>query len=323
MLLQSNYKAAIYIHMRQFLFIFILIISLNALHAQKSITKPWVNQSKDIEWSRNEDFQSGGKGIGRVTDLPEASGIAPSFSNPGYLWAHNDSGHKPQLSLIDTKDASTYSTLLLKEDMNIDWEDIECISYQEKSFIYLADIGDNSGKRKYVTIYIIRDEKMSNQEFQDAKIEQTIHFTYPKGPRDAEAILADPLTRDIYIVSKREKFVGLYSLKYPYKTEGIDTAVHIGTFPFNQITGGSISPDGAEILIRSYGRIFYWKRKQGESISKTLQRNPQLAPYYPIEPQGEAICWDFENKGYYTLSEQRRKQMPDPTLYFYRRLDKK
>src|SRR5690606_34737425 len=122
---------------------------------------------------------------------------------------------------------------------------------------------------------------------------------------DAEAIMVDPITKDIFIVSKREKFVKLYSIKFPYKTDGIDTAIQVGTFPFNQITGGSISPDGNEILIRSYGRVFYWKRKEGESISEVLNRDPQLAPYYPIEPQGEAICWDFLSGGYYPLSEKR------------------
>lgn len=305
--------------MKEVILILIIHLISGGIIGQSVVGKPWVNISKDTEWIRNDEFESKGKGIGKVTDLHEASGIAPSFSNPGYLWAHNDSGHRPQLSLIDSKDASTYSMLILKPEMNIDWEDIECIQDQGKNYIYLADIGDNFGKRKYVTIYIIRDEKLPFQKFQEAKIEQTIQFTYTKGPRDAEAILVDPLTKDIFIVSKREKFVGLYTIKFPYKDEGIDTAIHIGTFPFNQITGGSISPDGTEILIRSYGRIFYWKRKSGESIPETLRRNPQLAPYYPIEPQGEAICWDFENKGYFTLSEQRRKQMPDPTLFFYRR----
>lgn len=307
--------------MRRSLFIFLLLLYNHLLFCQKTSSRPWINSSEDTEWVRNEEFESKGKGIGKVITMPEASGIAPSYSNADCIWAHNDSGDKSWIKLIDTKDASIKSILHLNTIKNIDWEDIECIKDQDtqRSYIYLADIGDNAGKRDFVTIYILIDEKMPFQKFLDANIHQTIHFTYPKKPRDAEAILVDPLTKDIFIVSKREKFVGLYSIKYPYKTEGIDTAKHIGTFPFNQVTAGSISADGKEILIRSYGRIFYWKRQEGESIPETLKRNPQLAPYYPIEPQGEAICWDILNNGYYTLSEKRRNQMPDPTLFFYKR----
>ena len=310
--------------MRQLITILIFLFATGLLPAQKSSVKPWVNSSKDTEWIRNADFESKGKGVGKVKNLPEASGIAPSHSNPGHIWAHNDSGNDPILSLIDTKDGSTIGQLYLKPGMNTDWEDIECIQdkNQKNGYIYLADIGDNAGKRKYVSIYILNDEKMSSDTLKEASIQQTIHFTYPKGPRDAEAILVDPATKHIYIVSKREKFVGLYTIQYPYKNDSVDTALHIGTLPFNQITAGSISPDGMEILIRSYGRIYYWKRMEGESISETIKRNPQLAPYSPIEPQGEAICWDLSGNGYYTLSEKRRNQMPDPTLYFYRRLEK-
>jgi len=38
---------------------------------------------------------------------------------------------------------------------------------------------------------------------------------------------------------------------------------------------------------------------------------------YGKEPQGEAIAWDTEGKGFYTLSEER-KQIP-AKLYFYPR----
>ncbi len=310
--------------MRQSVIILFFLFIAGPLFSQKSALKPWTNSSKDDEWIRNTDFESRGTAIGKVTSLPEASGIGPSFANPGYIWGHNDSGQKPWIWLIDSKDASIYSILHMKPNMNIDWEDIECVQEVDKkrSYIYLADIGDNLKKRNFVTIYIVLDEKMPFQKFLEANIQQTVNFTYPKGALDAEAIMVDPITKDIFIVSKREKFVKLYSIKFPYKTDGIDTAIQVGTFPFNQITGGSISPDGNEILIRSYGRVFYWKRKEGESISEALNRDPQLAPYYPIEPQGEAICWDISGGGYYTLSEKRRRQMPDPTLYYYKRSDK-
>ncbi len=32
--------------------------------------------------------------------LSELSGLAASGAHPGYYWAHNDSGHRPTLSLI-------------------------------------------------------------------------------------------------------------------------------------------------------------------------------------------------------------------------------
>jgi hypothetical protein len=122
----------------------------------------------------------------------------------------------------------------------------------------------------------------------------------------------------IYIVSKRLDSVTVYTSPLDYKTD--DTLMlkkrcrlfFSGYKPFKWITGGDISKDGQQVLIKSYTKVYYWKRENNEPIWKTVQRNPKLLPYL-MERQGEAIGFTADGKGYYTTSEGRYSP-----IYYYK-----
>jgi len=62
--------------------------------------------------------------LGKVDQqLEEASGLTASVSNPGMLWAINDSGNPPEVFLID-QHAKTRMVFTLLHAHNRDWEDI-------------------------------------------------------------------------------------------------------------------------------------------------------------------------------------------------------
>ena len=115
--------------------------------------------------------------------------------------------------------------------------------------------------------------------------------------------MLDPATKDIYIVTKREFNVRIYQLPYPQSTNEIQTAKFIQSIPLLAITSGGISSDGKEIVLRNYDAIYYWYRKEGESIAATLARNRDKLLPYVKEQQGEGFCFDKNNKGYFTNSE--------------------
>jgi hypothetical protein len=45
-----------------------------------------------------------------------------------------------------------------------------------------------------------------------------IELTYPDGSKDAETLLVDPLSGDIYVIAKREFFCKVYRAAYPQST---------------------------------------------------------------------------------------------------------
>ena len=141
-------------------------------------------------------------------------------------------------------------------------------------------------------------------------------FQLPDKKKDTEAVLLDPLTKDLYIISKREEPVHVYELKYPYSTKDTLTATEVAALPLTQIVAADFSNDGSSILMKNYEHIYYWNNRGGKSIAEWLKEKFKEIPY-EMEPQGEAISWARDGSGFYTISEKNKGY--DSFLYFYKR----
>lgn len=239
--------------------------------------------------------------------IKEASGIADSKINDGYLWVQEDSGNPPALYLLG-QDGKVSKKIDIKNATNRDWEDMTIAGDE----IYIADIGDNNQAYKDYSIYHFTEPPASVDIIKNAA---TISFRYPDGSHDAEAFLVDTQSKDIFIITKRDKSSQIYKISYPYQGT-INLANLVGSLPYTGVVSAALSADGNEILIKTYLGINYYKRKTGESIVQALQsKSTNIA--YTIEPQGEAICFSKTDSGFYTLSEKGFSKSVN--LYFYRR----
>ncbi len=256
-----------------------------------------------------------GTSLGLIDEkLPEASGLASSITNPGYLWSLNDGENPSEVHLIDTT-AKIRMTCKLPV-ANRDWEEVTVGPgpIQGKSYVYVGEIGDN--KAQYDIKYIYRfEEPVVDSSKKEIQLADTLQIQMADGKRDTEAMLIDPWTRDLYLISKREDSVGVYKIAYPFG-KGILIAEKQSTIPFHNINAAAISPDGTEILMKDYDHIYYWKRSPGETLENVLMMKPIELPY-EREAQGESITWRLDAKGYYTLSETN-KDKPAYLKYYKR-----
>lgn len=258
-------------------------------------------------------------GILDTKEISEASGLVASHSNPQALWTHNDSGDKNRIFLIGDN-AKLLGTFTIAEAEHRDWEDITIGNDNGVSYLYVGDIGDNLAANDLNIIYRFPEPNVQN--LSAIPIHQTItnvekiRFRYPDGKRDAECMMFDPISKDIIIISKREDNVGIYVATYPQSLTEIITLQKMGELPFSKVVAGNISTNGREVLIKSYDKIYYWKREGSENISELLKKPFANLPYKQ-EPQGESIAWKSDSSGFYTLSENPLNIPLD--LFFYRR----
>ncbi len=91
----------------------------------------------------------------------------------------------------------------------------------------------------------------------------------------------------------------------------------VGTLPQQVVVGAAISPDGNEIIVKTYSALHYWKRSTSESVEQALSR-PAVKLSYQLEIQGEAIAFRNDNSGFFTLSE-RPALISSVNLDFYKR----
>jgi len=113
-------------------------------------------------------------------------------------------------------------------------------------------------------------------------------------------------------------------MKYPQSFTNKNNLQYITELPFGYegfngsgVTAADISSDGQEILIKNYSKVYYFKKHINQTLEQSLKNDTQTVNYI-IEPQGEAITWETQARGYYTLSEVGPFNIP-PHLYYYQR----
>ncbi|AHM63367.1 putative lipoprotein [Flammeovirgaceae bacterium 311] len=238
----------------------------------------------------------------------ETSGIADSKSQPGHLWAQEDSGNPTEIILL-AHDGSVKKKVFLKGTVNRDWEDMTLSGND----IYVADIGDNQQIFDSYNIYQFTEPAAAVDTVESIK---TIRFKYPDKSHDAEAFLVDAGTKDIYIITKRDDTALIYRLAHPYSYTDMNTPVLVGELPYTGVVSAAQSPDGSEIIIKTYTNLYHYTREAGQPLEEALKKSfTSLA--YVLEPQGEAVTFSNDNKGFFTLSEKGMGTMVN--LYFYRR----
>jgi hypothetical protein len=264
------------------------------------------------------DIFNSGIDVGLVEnpEIDEISGMVTSQLDSGMVWVHNDSGDESRIFLL-RKDGQYMKTIQISGASNRDWEDIAYGPGPDDNlnYIYIAEIGDNSAKYDVKTIYRFPEPSMSLNNDSNRVQAESISFVYPNNVRmDAETLLLDPWTKDIFIVTKREFPVKVYRLPYPQSTTDTIIAELYGMLPFTSATAGDISSDGRDILIKNYQDIYFWSRDEGETLANAFLKKP-LRLNYAQEPQGEAIAFSLDGNGFYTISEKRNDVTP--VVYYY------
>jgi hypothetical protein len=259
------------------------------------------------------------KGAGTVAEpaLTEISGLAASRVHPGVLWTHNDSGGRPEVFAM-AEDGTDLGAYDVDGAGATDWEDIAAGPGPDpdRSYLYAADIGDNDAVRTSVTVYRAPEpDTAPDGAGGTLRGTEAIELHYPDGPADAEALLVDPVTGTLVIVTK--SYAGRsHVLEAPASVLVDDapvTMTDVGTItirpplagvglPGTAVTGGDVSPDGSIVLLRTYRSVLAFSRVDGQSVADALQGASCEAPQ-PDEPQGEAVAFASAGDAYLTVSE--------------------
>ena len=214
------------------------------------------------------------------TRLNEISGMAPSQVHPGVMWVHNDSGDEARLYALRLSDCAVVGELTLRDVSARDFEGLASgVDAQGRPVLWVGDIGDNVDSWSDVSIYRIREPR--NLGNRSAQV-QRYRFTYEDRPHNAETILADPNSQQLWIVTKQMASGSVYKLPKKLKKGEVNIAKKVGPAS-GLITDGAVKPDGSGFVLRDYfDAQFYAGLPTGE-----LAEEIQL----PAQAQGEAIAW--------------------------------
>lgn len=247
----------------------------------------------------------------RVEELKEISDLAASRRNADVLWLHND-GDPGQLFAVSTSGKlvallSCRAAISDLEDMAIGPGPVNDVDY-----LYLGDIGDNDARRREIRVVRFAEPDLSGPRGQQLEVTEAEEFrlTYPDGPHDAEALFVDPVTGDLFIVTKEKERARVYSVAGGALQDGAAAKLAAaGKLDVDEVSAGAISADGSRILLRRERQGWLWNRRAGERVADALQRKPEKVPVLGKRqgPNGESIGFGPNGDRYYTVSEGKKQ----------------
>jgi hypothetical protein len=257
-----------------------------------------------------------GHEFGRIKAKPlrEASGVAASRRNPEILWMHND-GEASHVYAVKTT-GKVAAQVRITETV----EDVEDVAIgpgpdEDVDYLYLGDIGDNDGKRRDVRVVRFEEPSIEGGAAQPRMNGAVVfHLRYPDGPQDAEALMIDSVTGDLVIATKEDGKTRIFAIRgADLKTSGGGAFMleMLAEVEVEQVSGGDISRDGRQLVLRSEDRGWLWEREPGETFRETLQKAPSEIPVQGKGQgqNGEAIAFDPSGHSYWTVSEGKGERI--------------
>lgn len=220
--------------------------------------------------------------------LTELSGLARTKN--GTFWTHNDSGDSARVFQLSKTGAFVREVALINAQA-IDWEDIAI----RGNTLYVADIGDNLAQRDSVAVYRFAIPTGNTAAA------TTLTLRYPDGAHDAEALLVDPRSGQLAIVTKD---FGGASAVYVGKRGTLKQVATLNLGLGQAITAGDVSADGRTVALRSYDRAFVWEKSRKEPFAAAFKRDPcNVDADLLDEGQGESLALSRDGRAFYTIPE--------------------
>lgn len=230
----------------------------------------------------------------RFTDsrFTEISGMTYSQRHAGVLYLHNDSSGGPLVFAVDARTCRTLATLTID---GIEARDLEAIGSgrdaRGRPILWLADIGDNRDSWPEVRLHRIREPRRLVDQMMQAA---SYRFTYPDRPHNAEAILTDPSSERVWVVTKQSARGRIYALPTLRRDRVVVARPTADAGAY--ITDAAISPDGSRFVIRDY--------VDAEVLAGLPPGSDPRIVYLPIQLQGEAVTWTSDGSALLVASER-------------------
>ena len=209
-----------------------------------------------------------------ASNLGEISGI--EFDKDGNLWAINDSGNSTEIHQIDST-GHIYRSVEITNAKNIDWEDL---TQDDFGHFFIGDFGNNSNKRRDLTIYKIENPIDLKTTETEAEI---IRFKFNDQDLgnsndsiknfDMEAFIFYKGRLYLFTKNRTKPFDGYTNLYRMEDYASNQKAQKVSRFKTCKsgkyqcwITGAAISPNRKTLALLGSNRIWIFKNWKGDDF---------------------------------------------------------
>lgn len=211
----------------------------------------------------------------RFTDpaIVESSGLVAAGD---YLVTVNDSGDWPRVFVVDPTSGDTVGVTR----WSVQPDDVEALAPAGNNEVWVGDIGDNDHERASVTVWRI-PIGLGWRTVAGAAYE----LVMPE-PDDAEALLTDPATGRLHIVTKSISGGVVYAAPTTLDAAAPNRMERVAEVA-GLVTDGSFFPDGRHLMLRNYTTGFVYTFPDFELVDSFP---------LPTQQQGEGLAITAEDR---------------------------
>lgn len=270
--------------------------------------------------------------------IVEASGVVASRLHPGVLWIHNDSGDGPRLYATRT-DGEALGRFDLEDTDAVDFEDLAAAPCPDGgACLWVGDIGDHGGAARVRTVHVVPEPEVDpSSPAADPGAPPTLPIAVPwrvhldpaSTPADFESLFVrteDDGAFALHLVEKIDgdrarvfRAITRFEDDTPLVPEVIATLAAPGV-PVERgrmITGGDLHPSGRRLVLRVYTGTFEYRLDADADLRGLGTLDPIQVALGPItERQGEAVGYDEDGLGIWTVSEDPDRNPGVPLNYY-------
>lgn len=315
-------------------FMFVLLFGILPVTACQQVPLPEDARADSIKEETNTNAAETYGPPVKLADLEdkaidESSGLVASRTSPGSYWTHNDSGNGPFIYAFDNK-GRRRGVWRVTGATSHDWEDMAAGPGPKPNtnYLYIGDIGDNSGRRSEMVIWRIpepvipaTDTGSTEKKALTTEPAEAIRLRYPDGKHDSEALMIHPRTGRIYLVIK-VPFInpGVYAADMPKELRQVITLKRIGEVDMpgllrGIVTGGDISPDGRRAVLCDYIQGYELVLKDTNAPFDSIWKQPVETVDLGKRKHGEAVTYRLDGRALLATSEG----LPTPLFQTVRR----
>ena len=233
--------------------------------------------------------------------LTECSGLVQSLRYSGIFWALGDSGSGAAVVPITASGGLARGwdgPVRVEGWKNYDWEDL---ALDGKGNLIIADVGNNSGKRKQLMLHFVPEPRPGVAAVRPTR---TLRVHYEDQAEasanfDCEAVFC--ANDRIFFLTKRrgDGHTVLYRLSgdSPRRSNPLQ---RVSSYPIDgMVTAADVSPDGKLVAVLTYTSVWLFEAepRRGDIFAGTVRRKPFFAW------QGEAIA--FEGNGSLVVANEQ------------------
>jgi hypothetical protein len=230
------------------------------------------------------------------------------FLEDSKIWLIEDRGNSDHIYEVNFE-GDLLKEYKVKNAKNRDWEDL---TSDEEGNVYIGDFGNNTNRRKDLTIYKIPNPAL---EPGDKIAAEEIRFSYPEQkdfpPKaenyyyDAEALFYK--NASLYIITKNRSrpFDGKAFVYRVPAVAGEYSAQLIGIIETCEeprsciVTSATVSPDNRRVVLLGYGKLWIFTDFDGEDFTSGKMTTIELG----ATTQLESLC--FMNDSTLLLSDEQ------------------